>query len=110
MTGSRLKSPQDLLYAGLGSHYVPSAHLPALRASLGKPLERQPDRQQGLEQLLTRLEPHTQQVLTHCVLYIVTDRACKMGKTTRILFLLAVCCYDLHMSHDLQQLLFSANV
>lgn len=63
MTGSRLKSPQDLLYAGLGTHYVPSAQLPALRAALGKPLERQSDRQQGVEQVLTRLQPHTQQVL-----------------------------------------------
>ncbi|KAL3158196.1 hypothetical protein ABBQ38_010452 [Trebouxia sp. C0009 RCD-2024] len=62
LTGSRLKSPKDLLYAGLGTHYVPSAQLPALRASLGKPLDRQPDKQQGLEQILTRLEPHTEQV------------------------------------------------
>ena len=64
LTGSRLKSPKDLLYAGLGTHYVPSAQLPALRASLGKPLERQSDKQQGLEQILTRLEPHTEQVQT----------------------------------------------
>ena len=69
MTGNRLKSPQDLLYAGLGTHYVPSAQLPALRASLGKPLERQSDRQQGLEQLLTRLEPHTQQVVLPWMLH-----------------------------------------
>ena len=69
MTGSRLKSPQDLLYAGLGTHYVPSGQLPALRASLRKPLERQPDRQQGLEQLLTRLEPHARQVLIHLMLF-----------------------------------------
>ena len=62
LTGSRLKSPEDLLYAGLGTHYVPSSQLPALRASLGERLERVPDKQQGLEQMLTRLEPHTQQV------------------------------------------------
>lgn len=65
LTGSRLKSPEDLLYAGLGTHYVPSAQLPALRASLGKPFDRQPDKHQGLEQVLTRLESHTEQVFTN---------------------------------------------
>ena len=62
LTGSRLKTPQDLLYAGLGTHYVPSEQLPGLRAALAKPLKRQPDKQQGLQQVLERLQPFTQEV------------------------------------------------
>ena len=62
LTGSRLKTPEDLLYAGLGTHFVPSGQLPALRESLAKPLKRQPDKQHGLQQILKRLQPYAQEV------------------------------------------------
>ena len=62
LTGSRLKTPQDLLYAGLGTHFVPSQQLPALRKALGQPLERQSDEQQGLQQIMNRLQPFVQEV------------------------------------------------
>ena len=34
LTGARLKDPVDLLYTGIGTHFVCSEHLPALKADL----------------------------------------------------------------------------
>lgn len=62
LTGNRLKTPEDLLYAGLGTHFVPSEQLPALREALAKPLTRQLDKQHGMQQILQRLQPYAQEV------------------------------------------------
>ncbi|KAA6425859.1 hypothetical protein WJX79_009043 [Trebouxia sp. C0005] len=64
LTGSRLKTPEDLLYAGLGTHFVPSGQVPALREALAKPLKRQPHKQHGMQQILDRLQPYAQEVDT----------------------------------------------
>lgn len=64
------------MYAGLGTHYVPSGHLPALREELAKPLKRQSDKQQGLKLILERLQPFAQDV-SHCLVsYIVSVCTC----------------------------------
>lgn len=62
LTGTRLKTPEDLLYAGLGTHYVPSKRIPELRQSLAKPLQPQSE-QQTLQEVLDRIQPFTEQVL-----------------------------------------------
>lgn len=61
LTGTRLKTPEDLLYAGLGTHYVPSKRIPELRQRLTKPLQRK-DKQQTLQETLDRIQPFTEEV------------------------------------------------
>lgn len=60
LTGSRLKTAEDLLYAGLGTHYVPSKRLPDLRQSLAKPLQTSGSKQQTLQEVLDRIQPFTE--------------------------------------------------
>lgn len=57
LTGKRLCTPEDLLVSRLGTHYVRTEQLPALRdALISAPLKRHDDKRQTLSEVDTVLQ------------------------------------------------------
>lgn len=64
MTGSRLKTPEDLIYAGLGTHFVPAKRLPELRQALSQQWQHNDDKRVAVQEAVDRIQPFTEHVRT----------------------------------------------
>lgn len=62
ITGGRLKTAEDVIYAGLGMHFVPAKCLPELHKALSQRRQRNDGKQVAVQESLDRIQPFAEQV------------------------------------------------